>query len=136
VTLQAAGGAVAGAGAAFNAVAGNLLGLVVTPALVLLALPGAIPGEVQLTKQLIKLGSQVRNQHRQHSFLFDIALHCVSVTVTMCVHSATCKHCVDRYMRLQQQHRAMLSIVRAYVLRHLLYSQCSTATAASIAAVS
>jgi predicted Na+-dependent transporter len=62
--LQAAGGAVAGAGAAFNAVAGNLLGLVVTPALVLLALPGAIPGEVQLTKQLIKLGSQVRASKR------------------------------------------------------------------------
>ena len=72
--LQAAGGAVAGAGAAFNAVAGNLLGLLVTPALVLLALPGAIPGEVQLTKQLIKLGSQVIYLRHNADYLVQ---HCI-----------------------------------------------------------
>eukprot|EP00611_Tribonema_gayanum_P023169 TRINITY_DN4815_c0_g1_i3.p1 TRINITY_DN4815_c0_g1~~TRINITY_DN4815_c0_g1_i3.p1 ORF type:complete len:428 (+),score=125.53 TRINITY_DN4815_c0_g1_i3:104-1285(+) len=59
VLSQAAGGAAAGAGAAFNAVAGNLLGLVVTPALILTTLPGGVRGEVQLVKSLLQLGSKV-----------------------------------------------------------------------------
>jgi hypothetical protein len=129
--LQAAGGAVAGAGAAFNAVAGNLLGLVVTPALVLLALPGAIPGEVQLTKQLMKLGSQVHALNTNDISLLFVVFRCV--TMTTCVHKATCQQCVDRYIGLQQQHRAMLSSVRftcsccIWTMRH-----CTTAATAAV----